>query len=205
MSFSIRTVGLVIGFLGWVIPCKADTTIPCCSTSLDATERLLLVPDMNGADPHPMASFTVTVRNEDCVPIANATVQVTIGGLVDGRTRLCGVSVTTGTTNSLGEVRMNIAGGGCYRGQSAVSIRANGVEIRNFGAVLSPDYAGWDNDGIAGRSDLRVTVLDFASFAQAFHVGGPSCHDYNNNQNMDASDFSVFGQIWSGGTRGCDP
>ena len=182
---------------------SADIPNPCCSTTLDGPQRLLLIPDNNGSNPSAFGAFTVTVRNDACVPIVNAVVQVTIGG--GDRTRLCGSAVTTRYTDSQGVATFNIPGGGCYKGQNAVSIRANGVEIRNFSIVVSPDYAAYDNAGVPNRWDLGVTAADFASFAMAVHNVGPSCHDYDNNGTTGASDVAIFGQIWSGGQRLCTP
>lgn len=191
-----------------VAPVRADIMDPICvSTSLDATQRLLLVPDLDGAAPHAAASFTVTIRNNDCDPIPNALVQVCVGGLPEGRTALCGSAMASATTDMNGVAEFNIAGGGCYKGQNAVVIRANGVEVRNFRCVMSPDYAGVDDQGIAGRWSLSITAADFASFGTAWSggSGGASCHDYNNSGGMDAADFSVFSQVWLGGGRSCHP
>lgn len=182
---------------------RADIPNPCCLTSLDATQRLLLIPDNDGTNPSLFGTFTVTVRNDACAPIANAIVSVTLGG--GDRTRLCGAAVYTRTTDAQGIATFNIPGGGCYKGQNAVVIRANGVEIRNFQVVVSPDYAGYDNAGIPNRWDLAVTVLDFSSFAMAVHSGGSTCHDYDNNGTTGATDVSIFGQLWNGGLRHCSP
>lgn len=190
------------------IPARADVPDPLCvSTTLDVTQRLLLIPDLDGSAPHAAGSFTVTLKNYDCVPIGNAIVEVFVGGLAQGRTKLCGAAVTRGTTDANGVAEFNIPGGGCYKGAGALVIRANGVEVRNFSCVVSPDYAGSDDQGIAGRWSLSVTAADFAAFGQAWNggTGGASCHDYNNNGAMDAADLSVFGQIWLGGARSCSP
>lgn len=202
---------LLLGTLLLVVSAEvavAETPpIPCVECSLDSTERLLLIPDNDGADPHPAASFTVTVKNFDCVPIPNAIVEVLIGGLQDGRTRLCGDAQTTGVTDANGFVRLNIAGGGCYRGMNAVVIRANGVVIRIYSAVMSPDYAGWDFNGTPGRSSLTITPVDLAAFVMAYRggVGAPSCHNYNNDGVTDPTDLAVFASAYSGGTRFCTP
>lgn len=190
-----------------VSPARADLYDPvCCDTSLDTIQRLLLIPDENGLDPHPAGSFTVRIRNMACNPVPGVVVTVEIAGLDEGKARLCGGAETSAVTDNDGIVRMNISGGGCYKGPHAVTIKGNDVVIRVFQAVVSPDYAGSDNQGIAGRSDLRVTVADFANFAQAWwNAVGSSCHDYNNSGAMDAADFSVFSQVWNGGNRDCAP
>lgn len=201
-------IALVLSMISFApLPALADVFDPiCCETSLDTVQRLLLIPDENGTDPHPAGSFTVTIRNMACNPVPDVIVTVEFAGLQEGKTRLCGSSVLSAMTDGDGIARLNVSGGGCFKGPHAVVIRGNGVTIREFLAVVSPDYTGYDNQGVPGRSDLRVSVADFASFAQAFwHGGGSTCHDYNNNGVMDAADFSVFSQVWSGGNRDCSP
>ncbi len=185
----------------------ADPPDPCVTTTLDGVGRLLLIPDEDGADPHPMGSFTVTVKNYDCQPIYNAVVEVIIGGQATNKTKLCGSAVTVKLTDHNGNVTFNIPGGGCYRGADAVVIRANGVIVRNFYAVMSPDYAGWDNSGMANRWSLSITPVDLAAFVAAYQGGtGPaSCHDYDNSGVTDPRDLAVFASTYSGGTRDCSP
>jgi hypothetical protein len=85
-------------------------------------------------------------------------------------------------------------------------IRANGVTIREYDAVMSPDYAGWDNVGLPDRSDLAMTPVDLAAFATAYQGGqGPaSCHDYDNNGTTGPADLSVFVSAFGGGSTACD-
>ncbi len=181
----------------------ADLDLPCVSTTLDASQRLLLIPDNDGSDPSIFGAFTVTIKNNQCIPIEHAAVEILIGG--GEKTRLCGDAVNVQYTDAAGVAVFNIPGGGCFKGRDAMVIRANGVIVRSFESVVSPDYAGWDNAGIPNRWSLSVTVADFAAFAQAFRNGGSSCHDYDNNGTTGAADVSVFGQIWSGGSRSCSP
>ncbi len=163
-----------------------------CVSTLDATNRLLIVP--NTPTPYPGATFTLTIRNASNNPINNATVEILVGGLADSKTKLCGsLTVVTGTTNASGIVVFNIGGGGCYKGANACVIRANGTEIRNYSATVSPDYSGFDNAGIPGRWSLGVGLTDFSSFSTAYNATVTSCHDYDNNGNTGLSDFSVFG------------
>ena len=106
----------------------------------------------------------------------------------------------------MGTVCFNIAGGGCYKQVPyAVVIRANGVTIREFPAVMSSDYAGWDDEGIPNRWDHQVNPVDFAAFIAAYQGGiGPrSCHDYDNNGVTDPPDLAVFVEAYKGGTNRC--
>jgi hypothetical protein len=202
---------LVLGLL--VLACSSslvradEPPIPCIICSLDTAMRGLLIPDNDGSDPNPAARFTVTVKNAACVPIPNAVVEVQVGGLANGLTRLCGATQTVAITDANGIAEFNIAGGGCYRGAGAFVIRANGAEVRSYSAVMSPDYAGWDFNGTPGRASLTLTPVDLAAFVTAYHggVGAPSCHDYNNDGVTDPSDLAVFASAYSGGTRFCTP
>jgi len=167
-----------------------------CVSTLDSTNRLLIVPNTPTA--YAGASFTLTIRNSANNPINNATVEVLVGGLADSKTKLCGsLTVVTGTTNASGIVTFNIGGGGCYKGPSACLIRANGTEIRNYSVVVSPDYAGTDNAGVPGRWSLSVGLTDFAAFSVAYTAGVASCHDYDNNGATALTDFAVFGTCYN--------
>jgi hypothetical protein len=176
-----------------------------CQTSLDGLvlPRLLLIPDL--PTPATAGAFTVTVRNASGLAINNAVVVIEIGGIVDNKVALCQSAITTRNTNASGVVSFNIPGGGCYKGAGAFTIRANGVAIRSFTSVESPDYSAFDNAGIAGRWSKSITAADFSAFGQAWQNGtGPaSCHDYDGNNAMNAGDFSIFGAVWSNGTRNC--
>jgi hypothetical protein len=185
----------------------ADLPDPACvHCSLDPLERLLLVPDETG---NPHAEFSLTVIDMwDCTtPIGNALVEVLVAGQADGKVRLCGEAGTTGWTDANGFALLNVAGGGCYKGQDAVQIRVNGVTVRSYEAVMSPDYAGWDNAGVPDHCDLAMTPIDLASFTTAYRggQGQASCHDYNNNGTTGPEDLSVFVSAYGGGSTFCRP
>ena len=199
------TVVLAVLTLVLAIPALADIPNPCCITSLDATQRLLLIPDLDGTNPSAFGTFTVTVRDDACIPINHAEVEILIRNLADSRVKLCGSAILTKYTDPDGKVEFNVPGGGCAKEPEAMSIRANGVIIRIFHSIVSPDYAAWDNVGQPDKWSLSITARDFAAFAQAMGPGGSSCHDYDNNGTTGASDLSVFGQVWSGGQRACSP
>lgn len=184
----------------------ADVPEPSqCQTSLDnlARPRLLLIPNLPSVET--AGAFTVTVRNAAGNAINNAVVVLEIGGITDNKVVLCQNTTTSGNTNPTGNITFNVWGGGCYKGTGAFTIRANGVAIRNFTSVESPDYSAFDNAGVAGRWSKSITAADFSAFGQAWQNGtGPaSCHDYDGNNAMNAGDFSIFGAVWDGGIRNC--
>lgn len=182
----------------------ADVPDPSkCATSVDGVQRIYMAPD--GLGDVAAASFTVTVRNAANNAIANAVVEVLIGGQGTNHTRICPSQTLTANTNASGVVTFNAGGGGCYKVPNAAVIRANGVEIRSFGAVMSSDYTGSDNAGIPGRSDLLVNPADLSAFVASYQGGsGPaSCHDYNNSGVTGPEDLGTFTSAYKGGTNRC--
>lgn len=168
-----------------------------CACTLDTAQRLVIVPGTLAG-----TAFTVTVRNSSNNPINNALVEVLIGGQTDSKTHLCNPSTIQGNTNASGIVTFNIGGGGCYKGAGACVIRANGSPIREYLAVMSPDYAGTDNSGVAGRWNMAVNLADFSSFNTSYTNVVASCHDYDNGGTTNISDFAVFVQCY---TKSCTP
>jgi hypothetical protein len=204
MRYVIPTAALLCTFLSFAL--AEDPDPPCMRTSLDEVGRLLMVPDGSGELDGP-GYFTVTFLRPDCeTPIAGAVIEVLVNGMADERTRPCDLWDAVKNTDENGTAAFRMLGGGCYKGEAAVVIRGNGVEMRRFDAVMSPDYAGWDNQGLAGRSDLAMTPVDLAAFIAAYRggIGSASCHDYDNNGTTDPSDLAVFCKAYAGGSTSCD-
>jgi hypothetical protein len=156
------------------------------------------------------ANFSVNVRNAANAPINNAVVEVLVGGQADNYTGLCAYQDDglVKNTNVSGDVTFNVQGGGCFKGQpDAAQIRANGVIIRTYTNVMSPDYAGSDNHGVPGLYSLSVNPQDLAAFVAAYQGGtGPaSCHDYDNDGTTNPTDLAVFTSSYYGGTGVCGP
>lgn len=185
---------------------SADVPDPSkCSTSLDVPKALYLCPD--GLGDCSSSTFTVTVKNASGVAINNCVVEVLIGSTgTGGLIKLCTGQTLTANTNVTGNVVFNIGGGGCNKTTNAAVIRANGVDIRNWNAVMSSDYTNTDNVGAGATfSDKKVAPADFTVFVQAYKGGtGPaSCHDYNNSGVTGPEDFTVFVGAYKGGTNQC--
>ena len=182
-----------------------------CTCTLDHVGRLLLVP--GGGDPweaNAAATFCVNVRNAANVPVNNALVEILVGGQAGNYTGIAsyGGPWTLGNSDASGTVCFNIPGGGCYKHQpEACVIRANGVTIRQYTAVMSPDYTGTDDYGVPGRWDCRVTPEDLAAFIMGYYGGtGPArCQDYDNDGTTGPTDLSVFVSAYYGGTGHCPP
>lgn len=186
----------------------ADVPDPTnCTCSLDGVGRLLVIPG-GGTPWGPVGAgnFCVNVRNAADGPINNAVVEVLVGGQAGNYVGICSGQVLVANTDVAGDVCFNIAGGGCYKGQAdACVIRANGVTIRTYQNVMSPDYTNYDNVGVPGRWTLTVGPTDLASFVTAYAGGtGPaSCHDYDNNATTGPTDLAVFTASYFGGTGYC--
>jgi hypothetical protein len=132
------------------------------------------------------AEFVCNIRNADNDPIPDAFVEINI--LVPANHCICPEAVLTGTTDALGNVTFNISAGGCTFGMDAVEIIANGMVIRTYQNLKSPD---WDS-----TSDCDVDLADYIVFGTAFSTGAPGCHDYFNDGSCELGDFIVFGEAW---------
>ncbi len=165
----------------------ANATIPepwnCSVAPCDEFFGIIIYPD-------PVASgageFICSIRNNNNDPIPNAFVEVVFQ--VPGNHIICPGAVLTGTTDANGFVTFNISAGGCTTGIDAVRIIANGMTIRTYQDLKSPDYDGLPS----GTVDLG----DYIVFGGDFSAGAPGCHDYFNDGVCELGDFIVFGEAW---------
>jgi hypothetical protein len=136
------------------------------------------------------AEFTVQARNMYGTPIPNAFVEVNFE--IPTNHTFCSDATMAGTTDANGEVTLAISGGGCTIDAYAVSIRVNGVTIRQYQSVKSPDYAPGSNG--------NVELGDFIYFGTRMASGSAGCTDYYNAGVTGLGAFIVFGEAW---TRAC--
>ncbi len=136
------------------------------------------------------AEFTVTVQTDEGVPFTAAFVEVWFGQ--PSALQLCDDAQLTATTNYNGTATFAISGGGCIDEVDAVIIKVNGVELRNYPSIKSPDFAPGGN-GV-------VELSDFICFGNAMATGAGGCTDYYNEGVTGLSAFIVFGEAW---TRSC--
>jgi hypothetical protein len=201
--FSVCALALIAGSAYADVPDPSN-----CSCSLDGPERMLMIPGGGSPwAPNGNGNFTINVRNAANAPINNAVVEILVARQPEyDKTCYDGAPWTVSNTDAAGNVTMNVPGGGCTKNYiDAVVIRANGVDIREYEHVMSPDYAATDNDGISGRWDHLVNPVDLASFVGAYKGGtGPaSCHDYDNDGTTNPTDLAVFVSAYYGGTGFC--
>jgi hypothetical protein len=131
---------------------------------------------------------TITVRNADNNPIAGASVVVQLSG----SNPACTPSTLSGTTNGSGVATITIGAGGCSDGVPASGVvKANGVTIRSYPNVKSPDF-----DGAGGTKSINLA--DLTAFSAQFNgVDPPGCHDYDNDDDCDVGDLPNFGFTFS--------
>lgn len=131
----------------------------------------------------PGNTVQLVVRNAAGNPVANAHVTVEVGPEID----LCDDVVLVTTTDSEGTAHFTALGGGCLSNVSlAMIIRVNGVAVRAYSDVKSPNFDGT-------TSNLRVDLGDLVAFADEFgETASSGCHDYDNNGNTGLADFILF-------------
>ncbi len=168
----------------------------------DGLNGLVFAPD----DPTPVAAsiHTLTVRNaaNDPVEGASAIVEVSgsgAGAWGPGGIALCASAVLTGVTNASGEVTFNLFGGGCFHQTPlAATVKVNGITLRTYENVKSPDFDG-------GSGDLVVNLPDLIDFSGEFLGSSSSdCHDYDNSGTTGLEDLIIFSPAFVSGNS-CQP
>ncbi len=179
----------VLAVLGLVLCIGvANATVPDADLcSVDPCDDFLGVVIYPQPVPGGAAEFTVNARNADNDPIPSAFVELILG--VPGNHMLCSDAVLTGTTDAAGNVTFAVSGGGCTLATDAMIVKVNGVIIRNFDTVKSPDYAPGSNG--------RVELADFIYFGNAMATSAAGCTDYYNTGATALGSFIVFGEAFT--------
>ena len=181
--FSILGLALCSSAAFATVPNPVFSTV----TPADDLDGLFLAPSSPAAVP---ASVNlITVRNSSNNVIENASVVVTL----TAANVVCGSTVLTGTTDVAGQVTLTLGGGGCTD-EIPLSgvVKANGITIRAYENVKSPDY-----DGLEGN--LAVALPDLVTFAAEFlaAAGMGTCHDYNNDEDTGLTELVLFGPTFT--------
>ena len=186
-----QTMGTLIlpaGTLAFTIPPMPIVSVDPC----DDLDGMVLAP--YDSEPIPATRVEVVLHDESDHPIADATITVEF----DSDHPLCANGVLEAVTDSEGRAYLTLAGGGCTDGASLAGvIKANGVTIRAYTNVKSPDF-----DGAGG--DLEVDLRDLITFSNAFLGRSPGCHDYDNNGVTDLADLVIFSPAFVGSNH-CAP
>jgi hypothetical protein len=178
---------LLFGLLALVFPLLSALANPvpdwthCTVDPADALHGLVLAP---GA-PGPISStvYTLTIRSSSNNPMPHAYCAFELPS--PPGTRSCHDAVNDGQCNDQGVCTITLRGGGCQNGSEIAAIRANGILIRRYDHVKSPDWDGASADGSVTFSDLL-----------AFRSPVVDCHDYDNNGSMNLSDLLIFSSAY---------
>lgn len=165
------------------------------ATVPDAT-KCTVTPDLNGGciiAPGNLSGTTlsINVRNASNNPIQNAVVQVVFNAAIDA----CANAVHNATTDVNGNCTINLRGGGCINAATpgACVVIANGIEIKNYTKVKSPDNASHTTSVPSGT----VGVADLPFFADEFKgIAAAACHDYTNDGLVGTGDLPFFGDAF---------
>ncbi len=155
-----------------IVPDPAHCRVLPC----DDLNGMIYAPD--GVSPIAATICTITVRAANNNPINNALVMIEI--LPECPVRFCTTYNNQGTTNASGICLITLRGGGCCVAPDAGRVWANGVVIRGYENVKSPDQ---DADGC-------VNLIDLLAFRAPSHV--PDCFDFNNDGIRDLKDLLII-------------
>jgi hypothetical protein len=159
----------------------ALATVPypqnCVVSPCDALNGVVICPDAPSVIP--ASIVTLTIRNQANNPIPNAAVNVTFGA---GPLCICTTMVYNATTIANGTCTLTMRGGGCIDGGADAAVfRANGVIVRTFINVKSPDW-----DGAAGS--CQVNLPDLIRFVPRTD----NCFNFDNAGGNDIGDTILF-------------
>ena len=146
-----------------------------------ACPRIVAVPqDEDGGSAY--ADLTVTVMGGPGLPLVGKDVEVWLNPAC---TNLfyCSTLVLTGVTDANGDVSFNLTFGGCCEEVASVIITADGVPIRQYDFISSPDNNGGIGDG-------SVNLGDFITFGGTW---GSECTDLDGSCGASIGDFVTFG------------
>jgi hypothetical protein len=154
--------------------------VHCHVAPCDALHGLVLAPD--GPSPIAATICTITIHNSSDNPLNN--VSCLMLSMPGSSPRWCTTAVNQANTDARGLCFITLRGGGCYTASEAARVYANGIVIRSYDNVKSPDFDGSGPDGAVSLPDLL-----------AFR-GPVGCHDYDNNGSMDLSDLLIFSSAY---------
>jgi hypothetical protein len=167
---------LVLAGTSSVVAAQAPIDPARCSVvPADADNGFILCPD----SPVPIAEsvYTVEVLDTYGIPVYHATVTIQFS---DG-IRLCTTAEQSWLTDVAGRCTIRLRGGGCLSDTpGAAIVQADGITIRTYPNVKSPDFDGSGPDGTVDLADLV-----------RYRTNDP-CHDYNNDGVFNVLDLDIM-------------
>jgi hypothetical protein len=176
----IRLLVIALIVLSFVSIAQAQTpdSLHCSAEPWDTRGNAIVIPgtDISYDD------LIVIVRDEFNDPVTFANVSIEFFDCTD----LCidTPSGLSGTTDINGEVTFNPSVGGCE--VCTINIIADGVVIRSYDQVISPDWDGSFADGIVDSDDL--------DYFQTIYNTTEPCGDYNGDGITSLHDFGLMGE-----------
>jgi hypothetical protein len=174
-----------------------------CSSLAMATvpdpTKCTVTPDLNGGcliAPGTLSGtvLSINVRNSSNNPIPDAVVQVVFNAAIE----ICTTATHNASTDANGNCTVALRGGGCVNASTAGAcvVIANGIEIKNYNKVKSPDNASHDSSVPSGT----VTIADLPFFGDEFKgTAAAACHDYTNDGFVTTADLPFFGDAFKAG------
>ena len=186
---------VMLALIGGMAYASVPDPTYCEVTPLDGFEYQRMV--VIGDDPAPsaLADITVVVKAYGGIPLDNRLVEITFNGDCDATMCYCTGLTLSGYTDANGSISFNLAASGCCETTTAGLIVADGLPIRGYDVIVSPDY-----DGATGNCNMETG--DFIAFGAQGWAGQMTCYDTSGDGVVDITDFIAFASAW-GTDQGC--
>jgi len=171
----------------------------CTVLPLDTftNQRMVVIGDVPA--PSALADIDIFVAATGGIGLGNRYVEVFIAGECDATMCYCDGLVLSGYTSDspdpVGYISFNLAASGCCEVTTAGRIVADGLPIRGYDIIVSPDYNG-------ATGDCNMFTDDFVAFGAQGWAGQHTCYDTSGDGFVGVADFIAFGSAW-GTDQGC--
>lgn len=159
-------------------------------------QRMVVIGDVPA--PSALADVDIFVAATGGIALENRYVEIFFAGECDASMCYCDglvLSGYTGTGGNAGLISFNLAASGCCEVTTAGRIVADGLPIRGYDIIVSPDY-----DGFSGSCGTDLS--DFIAFGAAGWTGQETCYDTSGDGIVGLPDFIAFGSAF-GTVQGC--
>lgn len=185
-------IGLVASLLALAFGPAGANSVPdpsFCTVTPEYGDGVLAAPgNLAGT------TYTIVVRNFNNQPFPHAFVQF----ILNPGVAVCSNAVLVANTGLDGVCQIRLRAGGCVYSplHEACIVTANGIVIRSYSRVKSPDNAAHSESAPSGS----VNTADLPFFADEFRGLVPAgCHDYTNDGLVSTADLPFFGDAFKAG------
>lgn len=176
----------LVSSVGWASVPDPDYCVVSPQDAMDCP-RIVGIPDCNDpGDGH----IQIYVRATGGIDIENCYVEIVFSPACEDTLCYCDCLDLTGYTDENGYIDFYFEMGGCCRGTAAACILADGVPIRQYDFVVSPDH------GANPPGRCEVGLSDLQVFGAAYGSTGASCTDYDGNCETGLGDFSIMARVY---------